>query len=196
MKAVVAWRIGVDAPDYEAHDLSGKGAERTGGRWNYKGTALVYASQSRALACLEAVVHLGDSDPLPLNRYLVELRIPDELWRARVEFETSMHVGWDAEPPGRVSMNWGTGWARSLESLLAEVPSVIVPEESNVLVNPAHPDIALLNGRKVRKWIYDQRFGLDPLRARAARSFGRAESDVASPGHSEPCEPAGLEPDL
>jgi RES domain-containing protein len=50
---VVLWRIAADTPAYEAHDLSGKGAELSGGRWNRKGTPVVYASVSRALACLE-----------------------------------------------------------------------------------------------------------------------------------------------
>jgi len=65
------WRIAAETPDYEAHDLSGKGAEQTGGRWNRKGTPLIYTSVSRALACLETVVHLSSGDALPLNRYLV-----------------------------------------------------------------------------------------------------------------------------
>ena len=69
------WRIAADTPTYEADDLSGKGAELSGGRWNRKGTPLIYASVSRALACLETVVHLTQT-PLPLNRYLVEIRVP------------------------------------------------------------------------------------------------------------------------
>ena len=134
------WRIGTDAPAYEAHDLTGKGAELTGGRWNRKGTALVYASTTRALACLETVVHLGSGNPLPLNRYLVEITVPAGVWAARTVFDPAAHVGWDAEPAGKVSLDWGTGWATGGSALLAEVPSVIVPEEVNVLINPAHPD--------------------------------------------------------
>jgi hypothetical protein len=52
---------------------------------------------------------------------------------------------------------WGTQWARSLESLLAEVPSAIVPEESNILVNPAYSGAARLSVRKLRQWRYDFR---------------------------------------
>jgi RES domain-containing protein len=52
-----AWRIATDTPDYEADDLSGAGAKQTGGRWNERGLPLLYASESRALACLETVVH-------------------------------------------------------------------------------------------------------------------------------------------
>ncbi len=64
------WRIGTDTRSWQAHDLSGKGAEVTGGRWNAKGTPVVYASEARALACLETLVHLN-AGGLPLNRYLV-----------------------------------------------------------------------------------------------------------------------------
>ena len=55
--AISVWRIATDTPDYTADDLSGAGARATGGRWNARGTPLVYASTSRALACLETVVH-------------------------------------------------------------------------------------------------------------------------------------------
>lgn len=154
---VQLWRIGVDTPVYEAHDLSGKGAELTGGRWNRKGTPLVYTSTTRALACLETVVHLGSGDPLPLNRYLVEITVPAEVWAARTVIDPAAHVGWDAEPAGRVSLDWGTAWAAAGEALLAEVPSVVVPEESNILINPRHPAVESLSAAKRRRWTYDAR---------------------------------------
>lgn len=151
------WRIATDTPDYTADDLSGKGAERSGGRWNARGTPLVYASGTRALACLETVVHLGGGVALPLNRYLVQIEVPREMWDARTVFDAAPHVGWDALPPGRVSIAWGTDWANRGASCLAEVPSVIVPEESNVLVNPRHPGAAAITVRKLRRWLYDPR---------------------------------------
>jgi RES domain-containing protein len=155
---VSLWRIGSDTPDYEAHDLSGKGAEKTGGRWNRKGTRMVYASVSRSLACLETVVHLGGSDPLPLNRYLVQINIPIALWNLRLRLDPAQHVGWDAEPAGKVSIDWGTTWIQGKTTLLAEVPSVIVVEEHNILINPDHRDAGKLASMKVRKWSYDRRF--------------------------------------
>ncbi len=153
---VVLWRIGADTPAYTADDLSGAGAERSGGRWNRPGTPLVYASTSRALACLETVVHLNGGG-LPLNRYLVELVVPADAWAARTVFDPAAHVGWDAEPAGMVSLDWGTRWAAAGAALLAEVPSVVVPEEANVLVNPRHPGARALGVRKVRAWRYDGR---------------------------------------
>ena len=155
--AVTLWRIATDTPDYLAQDLTGKGAAHTGGRWNRKGTPMVYASSSRALACLETVVHLGAGE-LPLNRYLVAIAVPAAVWKARAVFDWKSQVGWDALPAGKVSLDWGTTWASAAKTAIAEVPSVIVPEESNLLINPRADDAAKLKSSKVRKWTYDDRF--------------------------------------
>ena len=156
---VALWRIATDTLDYGSDDLSGKGAEVTGGRWNRRGVPMIYASTSIALACLETLVHLGGGHSLPLNRYLVRIDVPQESWTSRIVFDAAGHVGWDAEPPGVVSLDWGTRWARSQGSLLAEVPSIVVHEESNVLINPRRPDLAQLTAVKVRQWTYDLRLG-------------------------------------
>lgn len=153
---VTLWRIATDTPAYQAHDLTGRGAELTGGRWNRRGVRMVYTSTSRALACLETVVHLG-ARSLPLNRYLVEIAVPADEWAARTVFSSTDNVGWDAEPAGMVSLEWGSVWASGAWTLLAEVPSVVVPEEANVLINPRHRGVALLRARKVRRWMYDAR---------------------------------------
>jgi RES domain-containing protein len=137
--------------------MSGKGAEITGGRWNRKGTPLLYTASSIALACLETVVHITGSEPLPLNRYLVKIEIPPAAWRLRTVFNPKTGVGWDALPAGLVSLNWGTQWAQSAHGLIAQVPSIVVPEETNVLINPKHPDAILLTAKKGHHWTYDLR---------------------------------------
>jgi RES domain-containing protein len=167
LRTVTLWRIGTDTPRYTAEDLSGRGAKEGGGRWNRTGTPLVYASTSRALACLETLVHLAVAD-FPLNRYLVEIRVPLTAWDERIVLDPSAHIGWDAEPAGMVSLDWGTDWASRGSALLAEVPSMIVPEESNVLVNPRHADARSARARKVREWTYDYRLG-----SSAPRGAGR-----------------------
>jgi RES domain-containing protein len=151
------WRIAADTASYRAEDLTGTGAEKTGGRWNRKGTPVVYASTSIALACLEAIVHLGGSEPLPLNRYLISIDLPRNAWAARALFKSSARAGWDALPAGPVSLDWGTDWARSGQTLLADVPSIVVPEESNVLINPRHSDAARVSVTKLRRWTFDHR---------------------------------------
>ena len=151
------WRIATDTPHYRADDLTGTGAKITGGRWNRPGTALVYAAESIALAALETVVHLTGGTPLPLNRILVRIDVPDEQWAARTLFDGPAGVGWDVEPPGIVSLGWGDAWAAAGRSLLAQVPSVVVPEANNVLINPAHAAVATLRVTRVRRWTYDGR---------------------------------------
>lgn len=151
------WRIATDTKEYEADDLSGEGAKITGGRWNEIGVAMIYTAESRALACLETVVHLN-AGGLPLNRYLVEILVPDDIWSAaEIETAASLRIGWDAEPAGRASIAFGSRWARAKRSVLLFVPSVIVPEECNILINAEHPDRDRLRARKVRKWLYDPR---------------------------------------
>ena len=155
---VVVYRIATEAPAYGADDLSGEGAKRSGGRWNVAGTPMIYASRTRALACLETIVHLTSAAVLPMNRYLVEITIPATAWLARVQFgDPSAAIGWDAEPAGRTSIQWGGDWLTRAESLLAEVPSAVVPEETNILINPAHPEIVAVIARMRRKWAYDRR---------------------------------------
>jgi RES domain-containing protein len=101
------------------------------------------------------VVHLN-AGGLPLSRYLVEVTIPNDIWtKAQSTSLASLPVGWDAEPAGRTSIEFGTTWLRSRISALLVIPFVIVPEEFNILVNPQHPDTAQITAAKVRKWLYD-----------------------------------------
>jgi RES domain-containing protein len=156
------WRIATDTRQYSADDMTGTGAKITGGRWNDMGVAMVYCSESRALACLETVVHLN-AGGLPFNRYLVEIAVPDDVWNAAETAEEPMlPVGWDAEPAGLESSSYGAAWVAGARSALLLVPSVIVPEERNGLVNPAHPDAGRIRARKIRKWIYDPRLVRPP----------------------------------
>jgi RES domain-containing protein len=148
------WRIATDTPDYGADDLTGAGAKVTGGRWNRAGTALVYGSENIALACLETFIHLK-AGGLPLNRYLVQIEIPDAVWKTATRLAPA--VGWDAIPTGRVSLDAGDAWAAACNAALLLVPSVIVPEERNILINPLHPDAKGIKAKRVRKWNYDGR---------------------------------------
>ncbi|WP_265302706.1 RES family NAD+ phosphorylase [Verminephrobacter eiseniae] len=151
------WRIGSDTPEHQADDMSGRGAETTGGRWNRPGRPVLYCSANIALAALETVVHFN-AGALPLNRYLVRMDVPDDIWRARkIATPASLAIGWDATPPGKVSLDAGERWLQSKASALFVVPSVIVPEESNVLIDPDHPDASRITAAKLRRWTYDAR---------------------------------------
>jgi RES domain-containing protein len=153
---VPLWRIAVEAPAYTADDLSGTGAKMTGGRWNSKGTPLVYCASNIALATLETVHYLRGGT-LPFNRYLVQIAVPDAVWDARQVLDP-LPGGWDAIPAGLSARMAGDAWIAAGTSALLLVPSVIVPEEFNVLINPQHGDAATIVATTVKRWSYDPRF--------------------------------------
>lgn len=149
------WRIAADTPEYTADDLSGEGARITGGRWNRIDVPALYTAESRALACLETFVHLK-ANSLPLNRYLVRIDIPDDIWAGAEQHAAgSLPVGWDAKPYGKVSLDFGSDWLAGGKSCLLIVPSAIIPEEWNIIINPKHH--ARLTATKERLWLYDPR---------------------------------------
>ncbi len=153
----VLWRIATQTTAYAATDLSGTGARLTGGRWNSPGRPVVYTSTSMSLAVLETVVHLKSSS-FPFARYLVRLEVPHALWKARRVHEVAqLPDGWDALPAGSVSRHHGDDWLAAGHPLLLEVPSVVLPEESNVLINPLHRDAHKVKATMVRPFAYDAR---------------------------------------
>jgi RES domain-containing protein len=154
--SVAVWRIAVEAPAYAANDLSGAGARNSGGRWNSVGTPMVYCASSIALAALETLGALRTGS-LPFNRYLVRVDVPDQVWEQR-EILDPLPGGWDAIPSGMTSRRTGDRWAASRRSPILLVPSVIVPDEHNALINPLHPQSAKIVAATIRKWQYDPRF--------------------------------------
>ena len=153
---VAVWRIAVEAPTYAANDLSGTGAKMTGGRWNSKGTPVVYCATNIALATLETVHYLR-SGGLPFNRYLVRIDVPDAVWDARQVLDP-LPGGWDAIPAGLTARTAGDAWIAFGASALLLVPSVIVPDEYNVLINAQHGDAGAIVATTLKRWIYDPRF--------------------------------------
>ena len=152
------WRIATDTPSYTAEDMGGKGAAARGARWNSPSERVTYTATNIALAAWETRAHLGRAGTrLPFNRYLVRVDVPDAVWAVRVQTPRPLPVGWNAIPEGMVSRGIGSTWLKSGASALYVVPSVIVEEESNVLINPAHADAGKLVATKVRRFLYDAR---------------------------------------
>ncbi|MEP6663260.1 MAG: RES family NAD+ phosphorylase, partial [Verrucomicrobiota bacterium] len=114
----------------------GEGARLYGGRWNSSAVALVYASQHKSLAALELLVHLN---PLLSNRFKAfSFQFPDELIE-NVSIK-KLPNDWRQEPSSLITQEFGHQWARVKRSAVLAVPSVIIPEELNYLLNPNHPD--------------------------------------------------------
>ncbi|MEM9479707.1 MAG: RES family NAD+ phosphorylase [Verrucomicrobiota bacterium] len=134
MATITAWRL--VKPEYAATAYSGEGARRFGGRWNPMGYSMAYASESRALAALEMLVHLR------------ELRLIESLMLVPCRFDSAeMEVLETAEIPrdwkvrhgDAVTQDFGARWIENASSAVLAVPSVVVPAEKNYLFNPGHP---------------------------------------------------------
>ena len=152
------WRVAASTRDYGADDLSGAGASKSPGRWNAKGIPVVYCAPSRTMAVLETAAHV-DTDGFPLNRFLVAIEVPQDVWDSReIAHSESLDPQWSAIPAGLASVDFGSAWVRRGMTALIELPSVIVPEEPIVLINPAHPDATRITAQVVRKLEYDVLF--------------------------------------
>jgi RES domain-containing protein len=134
--SIRAWRIVKER--HAGSAFAGEGARLYGGRWNSRGSAVVYTSGSRALAALESLVHLT---PPVTFRYVA---IPVEFDRAVVDTlsTSALPAGWADEPPNAATKAIGDTWVREARSAVLEVPSAIVPGESNFLLNPTHRHFA------------------------------------------------------
>jgi len=117
--------------------VSGAEAAKTGGRWNSVGNVMVYTSETLALATLEVLVHLDKKHILD-SYQKVELQIPKELVLTAIEED--LPVDWDERCLDPVSQQVGDMWLEELQSLALRVPSVIIPEDNNILINPKHQD--------------------------------------------------------
>lgn len=154
---VSLWRIAVDTASWTAEDMTGKGAASKGSRWNQVGEHVTCAATSISLAAWETRAHLAKGSALPWNRILVRVDIPDDIWAARQLTPRPLPVGWDVIPEGMVSRAIGSRWLSIGATALLIVPSVIINEEDNVLINPAHPDAARITAHRIRQFIYDHR---------------------------------------
>ncbi len=144
-----AWRI-VKAK-HAATAFSGEGSRLYGGRWNSIGVSLVYTSSTRALAALESLVHLN---PPVTFTYAA---IPIEFDAALVEKFSVLPIGWMDSPAPPSTRTIGDLWAREARSAVLELPSVIIPGESNYLLNPAHPDFKKIVIGKAEPFSFDPR---------------------------------------
>lgn len=152
------WRIATETRTYKATDLSGEGAALHPGRWNEVQQPVVYCSPSIALAVLETAAHINDMG-LPLNRFLVEIDVPDSVWNLHeVATPSSLPAAWSSIPAGSASAKFGSKWLSSLRSPILLVPSVIVPEEFAALINPLHPEAAKISAKAIRRFEYNTLF--------------------------------------
>lgn len=150
---ITAWRIVKKTREREA--FSGEGARRYGGRWNHRGTPVVYVSDSLSLAALELFVHLG-----PAHRTMTfatfSVDIPDGV-AVHTLAPGGLPENWREEPPPDECKQAGTNWVEAGGSAVLQVPSVVVPIENNYVVNVGNSALQKLKVSQHDDFMFDPR---------------------------------------
>ena len=150
----------VEREKYLKTTLSGIGASMTKGyRWNSLNTKLMYTAESRALATLEVSVHLDLNEDLPTDRYYIEIEIPDDITILEVKIE-DLPKDWNYKPPTITTQTIGDDFVLENEAAILKVPSCIVPQEFNYLINPNHPKAKRIKVISETLMTFDSRFKL------------------------------------
>ena len=121
---------------WAASAMSGDGARLAGGRWNPRGRAAVYLAESRALAALEIMVH-APRESLQLEWRLFEVEVPGDC--IQQADPADLPPDWRRLPQSPLAQRYGEAWLRSGQALALRLPSVIIPQESTLLLHPDHP---------------------------------------------------------
>lgn len=143
------WRL-CRAPFWQP---TGLGARLYGGRWNRRGEAMVYAAEHLSLAVLEVLVHLQPEESCE-DFVAVALDVPDEL--VETLLVSSLPSNWRDLAGGHL-VEFGSTWLNQQRSTALRAPSVVVPVESNVLLNPAHPGFSRVVVHPPEPFAFDRR---------------------------------------
>jgi RES domain-containing protein len=137
------------------NDLSGKGAELAGGRWNSKGVAMLYTSSSIALCLCELAVHLPFGI-VPKDYHLLTIECPDNV--SMIEMKGGpLPKDWRSVPHSQSTQNIGDKFIAEGKALILKVPSAVVPGDFNLLFNPAHKDFSKVKIRSTELFEFDSR---------------------------------------
>lgn len=134
--------------------FDGTGAALYGARWNSQGFSVIYAAASYAGAMLEMLAHSGRLGAIPRSHQSVKIEIPDSI--EIEELKGDDLPGWNF-PDLVESQKYGDEWIQEKRTVVLVVPSVIAPEERNVLINPVHPDFKEITVSPPKDVIWDPR---------------------------------------
>ena len=149
---ITPWRI-VQAK-YLKSAFDGEGAGRYPGRWNHRGTPMVYTAGSLSLAAMEMLVNI-DAEQV-LNAYVsVPVTFDEEICK-RIN-PRQLPANWAQYPIPQETRGIGTTWAQSKTSAVLAVPSAVVQVETNFLLNPLHPDFSKIGIGRAEAFAYDPR---------------------------------------
>ena len=139
-----------------AEDLMGNGARLFGGRWNSEGFFALYTSSSRSLALLETLAHTPAKFLDVRVYHLITLSVPDNILTQKISVKNLLQ-GWDAPDTRPFTKKMGDTFLSNKKNLLLEVPSVMMPEEINYVINPLHEDMKQVKLMGKRRIFFDKR---------------------------------------
>ncbi len=137
-------------------DLSGKGARENGGRWNSAGIPLLYTSSSRALCLAEMAVH-GALNQMANDYCMLTIELPLKFSQREMSYK-DLPEDWRRFPVPFSTQKIGDEFVLSRTDLVFKVPSVLIPEEFNFLLNPLHKDFTKVKIEKGKSFVIDERF--------------------------------------
>jgi RES domain-containing protein len=144
-----------------ARDLSGYGSGIKGARWNRRGTFLLYTASHRSLALLEVLVHMG-GEYYPEEEYaIVTLEIPDEsitIFDDKILLENWFKISVPAS-----QAIYTDEWLKEEQSIAMSVPSAVIIQERNYLINPQHTDFQDVKIKNIEKFTFDERLFKDVI---------------------------------
>ena len=147
-----AWRIAIEKA---ALDRSCAGARASGGHWHSEGVPALYAAMTVELAVLEKFVHTEEVEEEPL--VLVAIDLPDDPGLCLDVAREDLPDGWDSLDDGGSATAFGTAFLKKREYLYMRVPSVIVGEGVNLVINPAHHEYDRVKLSIARTFSFDPR---------------------------------------
>lgn len=136
--------------------LDGLGGLYGPGRWHKKGNLVIYTSEHASLAAWEKIVHVARVDNLPEGLLLMKIELPDNIIIQNIPQEVLVK-GWDSFPFANETIDFGTSFLKAKEHLALKVPSVIIPDEYNIILNPLHPDIHSCHIISMKPFTFDKR---------------------------------------
>jgi RES domain-containing protein len=136
------------------NDLSGRGAEINGGRWNNKGRPVLYTACSRALAVLEVAVHVP-LGIIPIDYFMTLIEIPD-IGISKIKI-IDLPANWSRNPIVKTTQYIGDDFLKANKHLVLQVPSATVPGDFNYLINPVHSDFKLVKVALAEPFEFDTR---------------------------------------
>ncbi len=134
-------------------DISGNGAKIKGARWNLQGSSMLYTAENISLCILELLVHIGLQD-IQNFYHLLAISIPDGVSVSEISIR-KLKTNWLEDEDYTAFM--GTEFLKNNENLVLKVPSAIIEEEHNLLINPYHTDFKKIKIKKSKEFIFDQR---------------------------------------